>query len=131
VCKIWDIIENSSNSFDVPCIHCWQPFEGKSVTAIAIWNGPFEFQGRTGYLIVVGSEEGVMKLFFLNEALDTVEMIQQIPLPYCHGKTVRRLAWRQSTPRNNNNQRENEENVFEFASCSEDNSVRIHRVTIN
>jgi WD40 repeat protein len=125
ICKIWNVSE-SNNVVDVSNVNSWQPFNGVPVTAIAIWDQLIPFQGEEGYLTVVGSEEGKLSIWWLQKNVyQNIQPIFEIPLPFCHGKTVKRLVWRQSYSPNN------EQKIFEFASCSEDNSVRIHRFSLS
>lgn len=104
---------------DASCVQNWQPFDGVAVTAVAVSLSMLNINGVNGHLVAVGSEEGKIQLWWLSAPLDVVQKLYEVPLPFCHGKTIRRLLWRQQNQHANTT-------IFELASCGEDNSVRFH-----
>lgn len=98
------------------------PFDGTAITAIdsvSIVDGE--------ELVVLGSELGDIQIYRIHISDDKTThhaaLFSTIPSKYCHGSTVKRLQWNptiKSTSRGK----------LSFASCGEDNTVRIVSVLI-
>lgn len=120
-CKIWKFtpaatLESSAN---IECIHSFSPFEGSNaITAVEF--GPETSQGDSWY-ILVGGESGDVQVWSLAKATGEASFSLAVPNQYCHGHNVKRMRWRPKVS----------DELLEFASCGEDQSVRIHRVQLS
>lgn len=119
VCKLWNVT-NQSNGVDLSSIFSWQPFDSVPVTAISVYD---ETEDGENYLAVVGSEEGKLQVWNLNSTGSGANKLSDIPLPYCHGKAVKRIAWRPLKVSGETSE------WLQFATCGEDNSVRVHKIS--
>ena len=121
ICKVWKIEqEQISSAVPLSCIHSFNPFQGQAITAIAIGQKVIVNE-KIGWLVVLGSEAGDLQLCTMHPVTGECHTIFQVPAIYSHGKTVKKLKWR---PRSTI---VDAQNMNEWASCGEDNSVRIHR----
>lgn len=127
------------------CLYSFSPFEGVSVTAIAF--GPkirVESEGHeNGVLLAAGSEGGDINYWVMGS--ENASMLSSTPSVYCHGGSVKRLAW---TPHsilssfpinhekidthkcNKDNEIENPDvfSIWRIASCGDDNTVRVYKI---
>jgi WD40 repeat protein len=124
ICKIWEVKSNS-DAFDLVNLSSFQPFDGIPVTAISLCERSIA-TNESYYIAVIGSEEGKLQVWKLDDENDAKETILEVPLPFCHGKAIKRLAWRNQRSVETSSERK----IFEFASCGEDNSVRIHEFVL-
>ena len=114
---MWQLSSLEDGALDIKNLFSWQPFDGVPVTAIAI---NAENCLNDGHLVVFGSEEGKLQLWRVDHQNPTNNAkLGDVPSSFCHGKTVKRIAWR---PHHSDS--------LEFATCGEDNSVRVHGITL-
>jgi WD40 repeat protein len=112
--KSWKVSANEDCSIvQLDPVHTFSPFGGVSVTAV-------ELHQQESSMMVIGCEDGRMQLWNLDFASGIPEFVLEVPTQYCHSKTVKRLRWKPSKVS------AKVSNEFEWVSCSEDNTVRIH-----
>jgi WD40 repeat protein len=114
-------VKSINDTFDLVNLSSFQPFDGIPVTAISLCERNL-VANDSDNLAVIGSEEGKLRIWKIDDEQDLKEKLFEVPLPFCHGKAVKRLAWRNQR----NIETSKDRRKFEFASCGEDNSVRIH-----
>lgn len=116
-CKLWRL--TCEHALD--CLLTFSPFEGRAVTAVSV----LPRAGPT-WTLAVGSEAGEMGVWTisLGEAIQA-QCVGNIPAQFAHSRSVRRIQWR---PKHVGE--EEEQSVVELATCSEDHSVRIHRIRL-
>ncbi len=118
-CKVWKLNEDTAEGATFMAIHSFNPFNGQAITAIAMGSQWISSEEKK-WLFVVGSEQGNLQLCAMNARNGDSEILYSIPTLYAHGKTVKKLKWRPRTAATPTHQ-------VEWASCGDDNSVRIHR----
>eukprot|EP01034_Spumella_vulgaris_P028955 gene28953-35916_t len=129
-CKVWVVNTTTTSSedyqevLDLECIHTFSPFEGTAVTALDI---RVPEDGSDGWLVAFGAENGDLQVSKLSADGKASTLLKKIDSLYCHGATVRCIKWR---PTSSSTQSESTaDRGIEFATCGEDNTVRIHKLT--
>ena len=74
-------------------------------------------------LLVLGAENGDIQIWKLSKDYNDCQVFAIVPMKYCPGASVKRVQWR---PIGKNEM----PNIIQFASCSEDHSVRILSITL-
>jgi WD40 repeat protein len=116
------------------CLYSFAPFDGVSVTAIAF--GP-KLRDEDSFIFAAGSEGGDLNYWVLGS--QNSSMLSMTNSVYCHGGSVKRLAWTPQSisrgfPLNNNYQCNNKDldnekfSIWRIASCGEDNTVRVFKI---
>jgi WD40 repeat protein len=130
--KVWKVNESSSGSgtaasVNLVAVHVMSPFGGVSVTALDLVPLCASSGTSDTVLMAVGSELGDMLVFSLDVSTFSVaQQLLNIPSLYSHGATVRKLRWRLSDPLVMAIT-----GAYHLASVGEDNTVRIHMVSIS
>jgi len=113
-------------AMDLVCVKSFNPFDGTSVTAVdvtAVAKSPTSIaaESRCQWVMALGSERGDMRVYLVNggSLMESATLLLAVPTHHSHGATVRRLRWR--APRFDH---------LEWASCGEDRTLRVHRMTI-
>ena len=75
------------------CLYTFQPFSGISVTALDF--GPPLGPDCSSWILAAGSELGDVNFWNLN--LSCADLLGTIDSLYCHGSTVKKLAWTPSS----------------------------------
>ncbi len=127
---------------DLLAVHSFTPFAGAAVTAVDVCrSGPLDkltaaVQGTssaTAWLVALGAESGDLQVWQVGpvdsaseeDAAYASHALLTVPEAHAHGATVRRLRWRPQQ-----SQKESEETSWELASCGEDRTVRVHRISL-
>lgn len=128
---MWSLV-NNSESVELNCIATMSYFEGQSITAVDVaeyWDAQSTYSAD---LLAVGSEEGLMKIYKIayQESGEYVDdhLVMELPLTNCHGSTVKRLKWQNSTSSSNENNVK--DGQYKLVSVGQDNSVRIHNLVL-
>lgn len=139
--KIWEVVENSENNFQVRLITTLPPFRC-SVTALA-W-APFTASEKL-YIIAIGKEDGSLELWRGNLPLSAdgtkkIDLLfaSKVDMFLCHSATIHRLCWRSlptSVPQKEDEDQNELKNSVELgrlqlASCGADHTVRIYNVNL-
>jgi hypothetical protein len=144
-----------TSQFDLVCVHSFAPLAGASITAVDVRLAENSSAGtRTSTstststkeagaaaccLMAIGAETGDLQVWKIASSVSgsaaattadvgelasavSVELLLTVPDARCHGATVRRVRWKPSSSSSNM------EPYYELASCSEDRTVRVHRV---
>ena len=108
------------------------------VTAVAFSPKPMEYgDGDQRLLLAVGVEAGLIELWSvqigreINESIQSiqVELLQSIPIHFCHFDSVKRLLWK---PCHGTQEKKNDmKSKLTLASCSSDHGVRLFNIFIN
>jgi len=147
VAKVWRVVLQSDETgtlqvSDLLAVHSFSPFAGAAVTAVDVCrSGPLgkltAAQGSssaTSWLVALGAESGDLQVWQVGPVRSASEesseyashVLLTVPEAHAHGATVRRLRWRpQQQPL-----KESEETSWELASCGEDRTVRVHRISL-
>lgn len=116
-CKIWTLgIDESTNNDVIRCMASFSPLDNIAITAIDILPKQID---EDKWLAVIGSETGDLLLYYIG--LNNIDYIMKVENHYSHGSTVKRLKFRPI---------DSKEDVYWFASCSDDFSVRIFNVSL-
>lgn len=138
--KIWQVVldaDTQSTPVDLRCIYTFSPFShcasNPSVTAIDVYQ---YFLGDADEItVVIGSGAGEMRVLRLKipptSIADgsTVQDVQisvlcEVPSEHTHTASVRKVMWRRPDGKAEEN------NFMVWASCSEDHTVRIHKLQL-
>lgn len=120
---MWKVNANEDGStVQLESIHVFSPFGGVSITALEI-DKIHEVRQDKDWVMVMGSEHGGMQLWTVNKSTGEPSLLMEIPSRYSHSKAVRRLRWRPSSKNSGSNE-------YEWISGSEDNTVRIHKISV-
>ena len=99
---------------DLESLLSWIPLNNISVTAI-----DYKYiQSTEQELLLIGLESGDIQVWTLSIHTNEVNLLITVPTIYAHSLTVKRIKWK---PNNENSN----DNILQFASCSEDNTVRV------
>lgn len=115
VCKVWKVCESADGScVDLEAVHSFTPFGSVSVTALDV----IDYQDGS-WLVAFGAESGDLVVERLSPEGTSNTLVCKVDAKFSHGATVKRIRWRR-------NQASEKCTSFQFASCGEDNTVRIH-----
>ncbi len=125
-CKIWHytrLINENNECYHhhLSCSHSFAPFDGLSVTAITY------LSHATHQVMVVGAESGLLQLWTCQGKKCC--MIGEVPEESCHSQAVKRICPRPQAA-NRTDQHEAAVMEWDWASCGEDRTVRIHHSRI-
>lgn len=117
ICKVWRLVESADGSnVDLEAVHTFSPCGSVSVTALDV----LPFEGGSSWLVAFGAESGDIVIEQLSSDGTVNTPLCKVDAKYCHGATVKRIRWRPST----------DSSRLHFASCGEDNTVRIHELSV-
>lgn len=96
--------------------------KSEPVTAVAFAD---TLLGDSRALLAIGTESGRLEVWAvpLTDEQTSPSMIHAFPLNDCHFDTVKKIAWRPNSKPSENATR------LTFASCGQDNAVRMHHLT--
>lgn len=151
IVKVWQLMLQSDETgtqqvVDLLAVHSFSPFAGAAVTAVDICrsgplgmltlgqdpNSPTAMQAA--WLVALGAESGDLQVWqvgIAGNAEYASHALLAVPEAHAHGATVRRLRWRPQPSAGVVAGEEKEGNVsWELASCGEDRTVRVHRISL-
>lgn len=114
VCKVWTV---DPTRHELQILYSFSPFDNVAVTALSF--GSYS-ESSSEHLLAIGSELGDVQVWQLSAHADSQRQVATVPSDLAHGGAVKRLRWRPNTSQNNSNN-----NVYAFASCGEDHTLRV------
>jgi elongator complex protein 2 len=156
-CKVWAVSESAeeasgsvSLNISLVCKQTFSPFGGEAVTAVSVGpllqlsDGDASAESGPAWLLATGGEGGGISLWGLSVgsagsagsagAGPSAALLQQAESHCAHGMAVKKLLWSPlPLPRGSDtgdSETASHGDAWRLASCSEDHTIRIHRVAL-
>ncbi len=144
-CKLWDT--SSVSARELSCLYDFRPFDGVSVTSID--TAP-RVLSNDNYLVALGSENGDIQLWTISPSEEVngsdhrCSPAAAVHSHHCHGSSIKRIRWSPKCLKHNlidtevenseekhlNSSAEFGQTKFQFASCGDDNCMKIFTVSL-
>lgn len=129
-CKVWALSTDLSTGLplNLDNVYTFSPLQGEAITAVDVLSS-FVTVTQRSWLMAIGGERGEMQIWALDQVSSDVSCVLTVPVQSRHGRSVRRIRWAPSSIPADAGERSHRQQLL-WASCGEDNTVRVHRVTL-